>query len=137
MNSLIYTIEEKYALCEKYMHGLQLPYEKSSCNHAIEIGINSCNYFKRGNHANDCYNNFNDPLYIPKVTKLHHSTSYIVKFASSACIYYEREGDKCPLYVSNNSKLQTPTEYMHFSTPICCDSFIYKMPMHRKKVKLR
>jgi hypothetical protein len=118
------------------VHSLQLSYEKSSCNHAFEIGINSCNYFERGKHVSNCHDNFKDPLHVLKSTNLHQSNGYIVKFASTTCNYYERGGNKGPLYVSNNHKLKVPTDNMHWFTPICCDSFIYKMPMHRKKVRL-
>ena len=113
---------------------MQSPYGNSSSNHDVNDNINS---LERGKHANDCYDKFNDPLYAQKFTKLPQSNNYIVNFASTICNYYERGGDKCPLYVPNNFKLQTPTDNMHWFTPNCCDSFIYKMLMHRKKVRFR
>jgi hypothetical protein len=68
---------------------------------------------------------------------MHDSNSYFVKFSSSNCNYYERRGYECPLYETNNYKLHLPTVDMHCYTLIGCDSFIYKIPMHRKKVRLR
>ena len=41
------------------------------------------------------------------------------------------------LYVYINSKLHSPAENMHGHTNDCCNSFIYKMQMHRKKVRIR
>jgi hypothetical protein len=41
LTSPIYIIEEKFALCENYVHSFELSYEKSSCNHAFEIDVNS------------------------------------------------------------------------------------------------
>ena len=72
-----------------------------------------------------------------KFSKLHSSSGYIVKIASSACNYYERGGDKCPLYVTNNYKLHSCTDNMHWNMSLCCDLFNYKVSMHRKKVRLR
>ena len=134
LSSPIYTIEEKYALCKKYMHGLKLSYWNPTCNHDVNDDINSCNYFERGKHVNECHDNFNDPLYVSKVSKLYALNGYIVKFASSDCNYYERGGDKCHLYVINNYKLHLSTENMQWNSSIFCDLFIYKMPMHRKKL---
>ena len=51
---------------------------------------------------NDLYDSSNNPLYAPKFIKLHQSSSYVVKFASIACNYYERGGNRCPLYVTNH-----------------------------------
>ena len=45
LNSSNHTIEEKFALCKNYMHGLQLSYENSFCNHDNNAYVNSCNYF--------------------------------------------------------------------------------------------
>ena len=102
LKSPIYTIEEKYALCKEYMHGLKSSYENSTCRHDVNDYNYSCNYFERGNHANDCHDNFNEPLYSPKFTKLLQSSNYIANFAFNTCNYYERGIDKCPLYVLNN-----------------------------------
>ena len=90
----------------------------------------------RGNDSNDLHDSSNNPLYAPKFTKLHNSNSYVIKFASIACNYYERGGNRCPLYVTNHI-MHSPTDNMHLSTSICCHSFKYKMPMHRKEVRLR
>ena len=59
------------------------------------------------------------------------------EFTFTSCNYYERGGDKSPLYVTNNYMLQVNIVNMHWETSIYGDSFIYKMPMHRKKVRLR
>ena len=86
--------------------------------------------------SNNLHDSSNNPLYAPKFTKLHQSNSYVVKFASIACNYYERGGNRWPLYVTNHI-MYSPTDNMHLSTSICCHSFIYKMLMHRKEVRLR
>ena len=113
---------------------------KSSCTnnhhtHNNNVYDVSCNYFERGKDSNDLHDSSNNPLHAPKLTKLHQSNSYVVKFASIACNYYERGGNRCPLYVTNYM-LHSPTDNMHLSTSIFCHSLIYKMPMHRKKVRL-
>jgi hypothetical protein len=95
LKSPIYTIEEKYVYIEKYLCGLQLYYKKSYCSHDIKNG--TANYFERGKHANECHNKFNDPLYLPKISKFHYSIIHTIKFASSNCNYYERGGDNYPL----------------------------------------
>ena len=45
LNSPIFTTEEKYVLCEKYMHGLKLLYENPIYNHDVNIDIIASNYF--------------------------------------------------------------------------------------------
>ena len=114
---------------------MELSYGNPTCNHDVN-DLNPCNYFDRGKHANGCYDDFNDPLYVPKPTKLPQSSRYIVNFAFNACNFYERGGDKCPLYASNSYKLHSSTDNIHWYTLVCCGSFIYKMTMHRKKVRL-
>ena len=47
LNSTIYSNEEKYALCEKYMHGLKLSNRNSTCNHDANDDTISCNNFER------------------------------------------------------------------------------------------
>jgi hypothetical protein len=69
-----------------------------------------------------------------KISKLHDSTSYIIKFPSSNCNYYERGGDKYPLYESSNDMMCSPTNDMQWYTSTCCYLVIYEM--HRKKVRL-
>jgi hypothetical protein len=64
-----------------------------------------CNYFERGKHANGYLNKFNDPLYMPKISKLHDSNIHTIKFSSSNCNYYERGGDKYSLYVPSNDMM--------------------------------
>jgi hypothetical protein len=53
------------------------------------------------------------------------------------CNYYERGGDKYTLYVSSNDMLCSPTNEMQWYTSSCCYLVLYKIPMHRKKVRLR
>jgi hypothetical protein len=138
LKSPIYTIEEEYALARNYICGLHLPLVQNSyCNHDIEIKNGTSNYFERGKHANECHNKFNDPLYLLKISKLYDSNSHTIKFSSSNCNYYERGGYECPLYVTNNYMMHSPTNNMQWHTSICCDLSIYKMPMHRKKVRIR
>jgi hypothetical protein len=71
LKSPIYTIEEKYAYVEKYLCGLQRSYEKAYGSHDNIIINGTSNYFERGNHSNQCHNKFNDPLHLPKNSKLH------------------------------------------------------------------
>jgi hypothetical protein len=66
---------------------------------------------------------------------MHGSNSHTIKFSSSNYNYFERRGYEYALYVTNNYKLHLPTIYMHWYTLIGCDSFMYKIPMHRKKVR--
>jgi hypothetical protein len=87
LKSPIYTIEEKYGYVEKYLCGLQLSYKKSYCNHDVMIKNDIGNYFERGKHVNECPYKYNDPLYVPKISKLHIHT---IEFTSSNCNYYER-----------------------------------------------
>ena len=75
-------------------------------------------------------------LYVPKFVKLHHSNSSFVTIASTTCNYYER-GRKSYLYASMLFKTQPTDHYMHWLPQNCCYSFIYKMPMHRKRVRLK
>jgi hypothetical protein len=75
-----YTVEEKYAYVEKYLCGLQLSYEKSYCNHDAMIKNDICNYFERGKYANEFLNESNDPLYVPKIPKLHDSNIHTIEF---------------------------------------------------------
>jgi hypothetical protein len=72
---------------------LQLSYNKSYRNHDAMIENDIGNYFERGKHDNECLNNSNNPLYVPKISKLHD----LNKFPYSNCNYYERGGDKYPL----------------------------------------
>ena len=58
-------------------------------------------------------------------------------FNFNACNYYERGRDKNPLYVSMLFKMQAIDHYMHWLPQICCYLFIYKIPMHRKRVRLK
>ena len=133
LNSPTYTIKEKFAYVEKYLCGLQLSLVPNlCCNHDIKLDIDLNNYFERGKHANKLQNKFNDPHYVPKLSKLEDSIGYMIKYTSTTCNYYERGSDKNPLYATKNYGLQVNIVNMHWET-----SFIYKMPMHRKKVRLR
>ena len=138
MNSPNHTIEEKLAYVEKYLCGLQLSLVPNlCCNHDIKLDIDLNNYFERGKHANKLQNKFNDPHYVPKLSKLEDSIGYMVEYTFTTCNYYERGGDKNPLYATNNYGLQVNIVNMHWETSIYGDSFIYKMSMHRKKDRLR
>jgi hypothetical protein len=101
--SPIYTIKEN-AFVEKYLCGLQY-----YCNHETMIKIDIGNYFERAKHANECLNKFNDPLYVPNISKLHDSNVHTTKFSSSNCNYYEKGGVKYPLYASSNDMMCSPT----------------------------
>ena len=68
---------------------------------------------------------------------MNDSCDSMGEFISSTCNYYKRGGTKNPLYASNKYMLQITTVNMHCEISIYCDSFIYKIPMHRKKVRLR
>jgi hypothetical protein len=57
-----------------------------------------------------------------------------VESTLDACKYYERGRDKSPLYISMLFQMQDTGHYMHFLPFSCCYLFIYKMPMHRKRV---
>ena len=138
LNSPIYTVEEKIAYVEKYLCGLQLSLVPNlCCNHDIKLDIDLNNYFERGKHANEFQNKFNDPHHVPKLSKLEDSIGYMVEYTFTTCNYYERGGDKNSLYVTNNYMLQVNIVNMHWETSNYDDSFTYKMPMHRKKVRLR
>ena len=63
--------------------------------------------------------------------------NYVVMFNFNACNYYERGRDKNTLYVSMLFKMQAIDYYMHWLPQICCYLFIYKIPMHRKRVRLK
>ena len=63
--------------------------------------------------------------------------NYVVKFTFDACNYYKRGRNKSPLYTSMLLKMQATDYYMHWIPHICCYLFIYKMPMHRKMVRLK
>ena len=92
--------------------------------------------FERGKHADKFQNKFNDPLYVPKIAKLHQSNSSFVKIASTTCNYYER-GRKAYLYASMLFKTRPSDHYMHWLPQNGCYLFIYKMPMHKKRVRLK
>jgi hypothetical protein len=102
LKSSIYTIEEKYAYVEKYLCGLQLSYAKSYWNRDAMIKNNIGNYFERGKHANECLNKLNDPLYVPKISKLHDTNIHTINFFSSNCNYYKRGCVEYPLYDHTN-----------------------------------
>jgi hypothetical protein len=61
--------------------------------------------------------------------------NYDVEFTFDVCKYFEKERDKSPLYASMLFKMQATDHYMHWLPQSCCYLFIYKMPMHRKRVR--
>ena len=65
------------------------------------------------------------------------TVNYVVKFTFDACNYYERGRNKSPLYISMLFKMQATDYYMHWLPHIYCYLFTYKMPMHRKRVRLK
>jgi hypothetical protein len=136
LNSPNYTLEEKFAYVEKYLCDLQLSLILNPCyNHNIKLDIDLNNYFERGKHANE-FHKFNDPFYVPKLPKIDDSNGYMDGSTYTTCNYYERGGDKSPHYATNNYKLQRDAVNIHWKTSIHCYSFIYKMTMHRKEVRL-
>jgi hypothetical protein len=136
LNSPIHTMEEKLLYVEKYLCGLKLSCTNNHSTHNHHVYDVSCNYFERGKHANILHDSFNNPLYVPKFAKLHQSNSCFIKFGSTTCNYYER-GRKTYIYVSMLFKMQPTDHYMHWLPQNCCYLFIYKMPMHRKGVRLK
>ena len=58
-------------------------------------------------------------------------------FNFNACNYYERGRDKNSFYVSMLFKMQAIDYYMHWLLQILCYLLIYKIPMHRKRVRLK
>jgi hypothetical protein len=74
---------------------------------------------------------------VSKLPKLEDSFGYMVEYTPTTCNYYERGGVENPLYVTINYMLQVHNDNMHWKIPIYFYSLIYKMPMHRKKVRLR
>jgi hypothetical protein len=63
--------------------------------------------------------------------------NYFIEFTLDDCKFYERERDKSPLYVFMLFKMQATGHYRYWVPFICCYLFIYKMPMHRKRVRLK
>ena len=136
LSSPNHTIEEKLAYVHKYLCDLQLPLDPNlCCSHNIEINTNLSNYFERGKSSSEFHNKFINPYSVPILSKLHDPNGYIVKFAYSNCNYYERGGDKCPPYACNNN-MNSSTGNMQGCASIFYNSIIYKMPMHRKKVRI-
>jgi hypothetical protein len=131
LKSPTYTIEEKYAYVEKYLCGLQIFYKKSYCNHDAMIKNDIGNYFERGKHATECLNKSNDPLYVTKISKLLYSNVHAIKFSFSNYNYYERGG-----VTSSNEMMCSHTNDMQWYASTFCYLVIYKMPMHRNKVRL-
>jgi hypothetical protein len=133
LNSPNYPLEEKFAYVEKYLCGLQLPcVENPHCHHDLNNENSTINYFEKGKHANEYNDNYNDSLHKTNLHALIHS---IVEFTSNACNYYERRGDKCPPYTSNDYMFHSPIDDLQRYASIYL--VIYKIPMHRKKVRLR
>lgn len=57
--------------------------------------------------------------------------------AAPTCNYYERGTTSPPLYVSNTTELQEIAYTMHWPLLDVHELFLYDMPMHRKRVRLR
>ena len=57
--------------------------------------------------------------------------------AAPTCNYYERGTTSPPLYVTNTIKLQEIAYAMYWSLLDVHELFLYDMPMHRKRVRLR
>jgi hypothetical protein len=133
LNSPNYTLEEKFSYVEKYLCDLQLSLVPNPrYNHNIKIDIDLNNYFERGKHANEFHN-----ILFMCLPKIDDSNGYMVGSTYTTCNYYERGGDTIPHYATNNYKLKGAAVNIHLKISIHCYSFIYKMPMHRKEVRLR
>jgi hypothetical protein len=65
-------------------------------------------------------NKFNEPIYVPKISKLHDTNICTIKFSSSNCNYYERGGVKYPLYASSNDMMCSHTNDMQWYASTCC-----------------
>ena len=96
LNSLNYTISEKFALIKDYIDGL--PFTVARDN------FDECNM-----HV----------------------------LVAPTCNYYERGTTSPPLYVSNTIKLQETAYAMYWPLLDVHELFLYAMPMHRKRVRLR
>ena len=107
----------------------------------LKLDIDLSNYFERGKHANEFQNKFNDPLYVPILSKLNDTCGYMVEFISTTENYYETGEYGCrsfhvtktPLYMLKVLKL------LLFYLPMLVtlffvDLFVYKIPVHRKWV---
>ena len=57
--------------------------------------------------------------------------------AAPTCNYYERGTTSLPLYVSNMKELQETAYAMHWPLLVVHELFLYDMPMHKKRVRLR
>jgi hypothetical protein len=60
--------------------------------------------------------------------------NYVVEFASNACNYYERGRSKIPLTLL---KIQASGHDMLWLPKSCWYLFLYKIPMCRKRVRLK
>jgi hypothetical protein len=63
--------------------------------------------------------------------------NYVIEFTLDACKFYERGKYKIPLYIFMLFKMQATGNYMHWVPFIFCYLLIYKMLMHRKRVRLK
>lgn len=59
------------------------------------------------------------------------------EFTFDACNHNERGRNKSPHCASTLFEIQAIDHYMHWLPPTCCYLFIYKMPMHKKRVRLK
>jgi hypothetical protein len=63
--------------------------------------------------------------------------NYVVEFASNAYNYYEMERSKSPLYVTTLFIMQALVHDILCLPQTCCFFFMYKMPIHIKRVRLK
>jgi hypothetical protein len=134
-----YTLEEKFSYVEKYLCDFQLslvPTRRPRYHQKLGdawIPKVLVTIRKQTQHA---ILDLGSSVFVLSKVLVDDSNGYMVEFTSNACNYYERGGDKIPHYATNNYKLQGAAVNIHWKTSIHCYSFIYKMPMHRKEVRL-
>jgi hypothetical protein len=134
-----YTLEEKFSYVEKYLCDFQLslvPTRRPRYHQKLGdawIPKVLVTIRKQTHHA---ILDLGSSVFVLSKVLVDDSNGYMVEFTSNACNYYERGGDKIPHYATNNYKLQGAAVNIHWKTSIHCYSFIYKMPMHRKEVRL-
>jgi hypothetical protein len=75
---------------------------------------------------------------VPMKTPSHTIVeNYVVDFAYNACIIYESVRSKIPLYVTTLFKMQASDHDMLWLPKTCCYLFMYKILVHRKRVRLK
>ena len=86
-------------------------------------------------NMNDAYED--ELAIVPYVTHDDFDEYNMHVLAAPTCNYYERGTISPPLYVSNMIKLQETIYTMHWPFLGVHALFLYDMPMHRKRVRLR